>query len=298
MKNLLLISVYLLFILIPFYPMFIDAGPVSVTVSATVPSSGGGGGGGGGGGSSSSDVTSVTFSGRAYPLSKVFILKDGQIAASSIAGPNAVFQISLSNLSEGNYVFSVYGEDDQGRKSTLFTFPVFVTDGVNTKVSDIFITPTIDVDKSQVKKGDNIAIFGRTAPNSDVVISVNSPIEYFRNTTSDGSGGYLLNFDSSPLDMGSHHTKSKAELAGQISQYGKVLGFMVGNENILNNGDNFLRGDLNDDGKVNLVDFSIAAFWYKKTLTGDIINKEVERLNGDSKIDLIDFSIMAYNWTG
>jgi hypothetical protein len=37
-------------------------------------------------------MTSVTFTGKAYPLSKVFVLKDGQITASSIAGPNASFE--------------------------------------------------------------------------------------------------------------------------------------------------------------------------------------------------------------
>ena len=41
------------------------------------PSSGGGGGGGGGGATSAE--TGVIFSGRAYPLSKVGILKDGQL---------------------------------------------------------------------------------------------------------------------------------------------------------------------------------------------------------------------------
>lgn len=263
-------------------------------------SSGGGGGGGGGGGSSSSSSndTSVIFKGRAYPLSKVFILKDGQIAASTISGPNAIFSVTIGNLTAGNYTFSVYGEDENGLKSSLFTFPVYVTQGASTEVSDIFIAPTIATDKSQVKKGDNITIFGQGAPNSSITISVHSPIEFFRYTNSDNSGTYLLSFDSSPLDYGQHATKSKSAIQNQISDYGRTVGFLVGDSNILSDGKYYLVGDLNDDGKVNLVDFSIAAFWYKKTLTGNIITTEVNHLNADGKIDLVDFSIMAFHWTG
>jgi hypothetical protein len=46
------------------------------------------------------------------------------------------------------------------------------------------------------------------------------------------------------------------------------------------------------------VDFSIAAYWYKRTLSADFKKIEKERLNGDGKIDLTDFSIMAYYWSG
>jgi hypothetical protein len=58
------------------------------------------------------------------------------------------------------------------------------------------------------------------------------------------------------------------------------------------------KADLNCDGRVNLVDFSIAAYWYKRPLNDAFKAIEKDRLNGDGKIDLIDFSIMAYYWTG
>jgi len=58
------------------------------------------------------------------------------------------------------------------------------------------------------------------------------------------------------------------------------------------------KGDLNGDCRVNLVDFSIASFWYKKKLTGSVIQLEKTELSGDGIIDLKDFSIMAYYWTG
>ena len=256
-------------------------------------------GGGGGGGYISIIITQVTLTGRAYPLSKIVMLKDGQAAATTIAGPDAKFNVSLTGLSSGDYTFSVYGEDINQRRSTLFTFPVFITQGVITNISGIFIAPTIAVDKSEVKKGDNIAIFGQSAPSSDITIGVASE-EAFVKIKTDEDGAYLYDFDTASLEIGAHATRSKSSLDGQISSFSKTIGFKVGAKTVLAEitGKTSLKGDLNNDGKVNLIDFSIAAYWYKQALSAEFKTKEAEQLNGDGKIDIVDFSIMAYYWTG
>jgi hypothetical protein len=272
----------------------------STEIYATPVSSGsGGGGGGGGGGGSVTNPAGVMFSGRAYPLSKVNILEDGQLKVTTIAGPDSNFSATINNLSAGDYTFSVYGEDKKGIKSDTFTFSVFLTAGVVTKVGGIFLAPTIAVDKSEVKKGDNIAIFGQSTPTANIVISVNSENELFVKTVSDAAGVYLYNFDTVQLEMGNHSTKSKAAMKEEISPFSKTVDFKVGTQNILAQTQACAsKGDLNEDCHVNLVDFSIAAFWYKKTLSTTFKIKEKDRLNGDGKVDLVDFSIMAYYWTG
>jgi hypothetical protein len=167
-------------------------------------------------------------------------------------------------------------------------------------VSGIFISPTIAVDKSEVKRGDDIAIFGQSAPQSDIVISVNSDQEFFAKTNTDKNGIYLYNFDTTELDMGQHLTKSKAALNGDVSSFSKSVGFLVGTKNVAAAAAAKCpaKADLNNDCRVNLVDFSIAAYWYKRTLTPAFMAIEKERLSGDGKISLVDFSIMAYFWTG
>jgi hypothetical protein len=256
---------------------------------------GGGGGGGGGVYVPPQPQTMVNFSGRAYPLSKVVVLKDGQIAISTIAGSDARFEISLTGLATGDYIFAVYGEDNKGIRSSLFTFPVYITSGATTKVSGIFISPTIAVDKSEVKRGDNIAIFGQSVPNGEITISVNSDEKLFNKIKADASGAYLYNFDTSLIDTGQHLTKSKAALDGEISTFSKAIGFLVGTKNILAQlpTKTPLKGDSNNDSRVNLVDFSIAAYWYKRASPPVSVD-----LNKDGKVDLVDFSIMAYYWTG
>ena len=267
----------------------------STPITPVTPSPSGGGGGGGGAGNSAAPITSVTFTGRAYPLSKVVVLKDGQIAISTIAGPDANFQVTLTGLTTGDYTFGVYGEDSNGLKSSAFTFPMSITSGSSAQVGGIFISPTIAVDKSEVKQGDNIAIFGQTIPDATVTISVHSSQELFGKTTADKNGVYLYNLDTTPLDVGQHTTQSKSAIKTEISSYGKSVDFTVGKENVgvTKQTKGVLIGDVNLDGKVDLVDFSIEAYWYEKPNPPKNLD-----LNGDGIVDLVDFSIMAYYWTG
>jgi hypothetical protein len=239
-------------------------------------------------------ITQVIFSGRAYPKSTVTLLKDAQIAATTIAGADANFQMSISGLSAGNYIFAIYSEDSKGIRSSLLTFPVSVTSGATSFVSGIFIAPTIAVDKSEVKRGDNIAIFGQSVPSAEITISVSSEEEFFNKVQADKEGVYLHNFDSSVLEMGQHFTKSKATKDGAISSFSKAVSFFVGTKNIAAELPKVItKGDMNNDRRVNLIDFSIAAYWYKRPSPPASVD-----LNGDGKIDLVDFSIMAYYWTG
>ncbi len=272
----------------------------STEVSATTSSGSGSGGGSGGGGGGGIISTAAVFSGRAYPRSVVTLLKDAQVAASTVAGTDAKFQISLSNLTGGNYIFSVYGEDKDGNRSSLLTFPVSVTSGATTNVSGIFIAPSISADKSEVKKGDNLAIFGQSSPASSILIEVNSEHQIFASATTDSSGVYLYNLDTSPLEFGDHSAKSKASFEQEISSFGKSVAFLVGTKNVAlaKKKSCPAKGDVNDDCLVNLVDFSITAYWYKRVLTGSFVEKEKSKLSDDKKINLKDFSIMAFYWTG
>jgi len=264
--------------------------------------SGGGGSGGGSGGNPppAPQGATVQFSGWAYPNESVVLLKDGQIAITTVAGGDAAFQMSLSGLSAGDYIFSVYGIDDKGNKSVPLPFSETLTSGATTNVSGIFISPTISVDKSQVKKGDNLVIFGQAAASSTVTIGVHSNPELFVQTTSGGNGAYLYTFDTSVLDYGSHFTESKAALQNEISSFGAQISFSVGNKDVPYQAQSSCplarKGDLNCDGHIDLVDFSIMAYCYERSpLPSQCFKAD---LNRDNTVNLVDFSILASNWTG
>lgn len=270
------------------------------TAPAPPPSSGGGGGGGGGGDSPSSPpivTATVILSGRAYPGSTVSILKDSVLQSRVPVQESAAFTSTISNLQSGVYLFSVYAQDTNGNQSATITIPVTVVAGVTTTVNGIFLAPTIDVDKTQVKRGNPIRVFGQSSPESTITIAVNSDTELFFQTPSDKYGVYSYSFLTSPLELGSHSTHSNASKSGEVSVASRSVNFTVGAKDILKEKSTGPvcgpRGDLNCDGKVNLVDFSIEAFWYKKK--GFPVAYD---LSGDKAISLVDFSIMASNWTG
>ncbi|MES2225175.1 MAG: dockerin type I repeat-containing protein [Patescibacteria group bacterium] len=253
---------------------------------------------GGGGGSSSGTPglqTTVNFSGMGYPLSKIVILQDGRTVVNTIADPNANFSASVLGLTQGTYTFSLYAQDSKGKNSTIFSFPVYVTSGTIINIGGIILAPTIDVQNSEVRRGDNQPIFGFTTPNSQVNIAVHSGSEHFVTTTSGISGAYLYNFDTTPLEYGNHDAQSRSLLKDKVSAQTDPVPFIVSTQNKPKPaGCSALIGDINCDGKVNLVDFSILAYWYKK---GSVPPANVD-LNADGKITLVDFSILAYHWTG
>jgi len=258
------------------------------------------GGGGGGGGGFIPLYGRVIISGYGQPRSEVTLMSDGTIRATTIAGDDAKFYFTLDNLSPGNYLFTLFSEDVDSRRSTLYTFPVRLENGQTITLGNILLSPTIDVDKLEVKKGDFISIFGYTQPFADVLINVSSEEELFFRTNANKDGFYLYQLGTDILEKGEHFTKSKSILANQmVSNYSRVVSFKVGDKTVSKEIKKVCgKADLNCDGRVNLVDFSIAAYWYKRKLSPSFALIEKERLNGDGKVDLVDFSIMAYYWTG
>ena len=236
----------------------------------------------------------VEFSGRAYPLSRVHVMKDGQRVATTVAGPDARFEVTVSGLSTGEFAFVVSGEDSEGRRSSLSLFRVYVTTGLATRISGIFLAPTIGVDKTEVRRGDNLIIFGQSIPASAVTIEVNSERQEFFRTHADEGGAYLYNLDTSDFELGDHFARSKAASEGAITPFGQAVGFHIGTRTLFAQARiRDLGGDLNGDGRVNLIDFSIAAYWYKRPSPPSHVD-----LNSDGRINLADFSIMAFYWTG
>lgn len=260
--------------------------------------SGGVSGGGGGGGGATTIVQShesAVFKGLAYPGSIVSLVQNGIIVTEVPASPNGTFEIKLYNLSPGTYSFGVVAEDSNRQRSTIQTFTIYLSQNVSTQVAGIFIPPTITTDKLETKHGDPVIILGKTAPNATVTISVHSAKEILKKVLSDANGGYLYKLDTTDLEIGEHETKSRTVISDDMSSYSSTVSFTVGTKNVSRSSGVTVnrKCDLNNDNRVNLLDFSIMAYWYKRL--GFPIKVD---LNNDSRIDLSDVSILAYCWTG
>lgn len=281
----------------------------STTPSAPIPptpppaTSGSGGGGGGGYTSPPAGASAqATFRGKAYPKSSITLLKDAQISAVTVAGEDANFEITLTGLTPGAYSFGIWAEDIQGNRSVIHQFNISLTGNASTLVSGIFIAPSISTDKLEVKRGEPIKIFGSSAPSSTVSIFINSEQEIVKKINSDDQGDWLYKLDSSELEYGDHSAKATAAKDGDITNFSKSVGFKIGLNTVLTPKTEKkveLKIDPSGDGKVNLVDFSILAYWYKRPISNisTAVKSKID-INNDGKVDLKDFSILAYHWTG
>lgn len=274
----------------------------TVTVTATVCPSGGcsteGGGSSGdsGGGEDEEEnvSASVTFTGRAYPHSTVTILQDGHRLLSTAAGYDARFQATVQRLHAGSYLFAAYADDARGRRSPVLSFPVTIASNATIVVSGVFLAPTIATDKSEVRQGDPIVVLGHSAPTSTVTVALNATVPHEVQAVTDATGAYSASFDTANLEVGEYTATASASFDDLTTPESKTASFTVGDTNVvvpaLTSIDTV---DVNGDDRVNLTDFSVIAFWYKRSAPPPAAD-----LNHDGAVTLVDFSILAFYWTG
>lgn len=268
------------------------------TPTVTQNNNSGGGGGGGGGGAPSVPSTptpaSVEFKGFAYPGALIHVLKDGQSAGQTMAlDDTGEFNFQIAGISGGTYNFGFWAEDANQLRSLTFTFQLLVAANSTTKVSNIILPPTISLDKDSVQPGASLVVSGSGTPDRQIRIHVAStPREYILPALHTGSYAYSVN--TVGLEVGLHTAKSRTEFteADLQSAYSQLMTFGVGKTPP--KAPSASTSDLNNDSKINLIDFSIMAYWWKRTLPA---SSPVD-LNHDGKLDLKDFSILAFNWTG
>ncbi|TSC90980.1 MAG: Uncharacterized protein CEN90_707 [Parcubacteria group bacterium Licking1014_17] len=263
--------------------------PTATATSTPTPTATLGGGGGGGGGGGANQTATVIIRGRAYPDAEVTFVRDAQFIAKVKADSLGYFEARESNLTGGGYNFSLWAVDKSGVKSNAYTFYADIPAGAIIQFMNVLIPPTISIGSETIKPGENLKVFGSSVPESYVVIELRSEPSIFT-TIAALTGSYSKYVSSQGLSQGSHSVKSKSKVSsGDESNFSNILTFGIGTPPAKK----YLIGDLNKDGHVNIVDFSILAFWYKRF--GFPLDYD---LNSDGKIDLKDFSIMAFHWTG
>ncbi|RJO59461.1 hypothetical protein C4546_02080 [Candidatus Parcubacteria bacterium] len=252
-----------------------------VSVTASVPSST----------PQETPITAVIFRGIAYPASVISILKDGVLAAEVPADPQARFDITLGSLSAGTYNFSVSGKDQNGVQGPPANFAITLSTGTTVTITGIFLGPTIEVDKTQVRLGDTVTVFGSTSPRSTVSVYLSSESEQAFNTQATHSGTWTKQFQANDLSLGSHTAKSKAtDPDGSVSEFSNTVAFQIATTAQC---EGKVIADIDCDSHVDLVDFSIMLYYWSKPPAK---NSRVD-LNVDGVVNIIDFSILLYYWT-
>lgn len=279
-------------------------------------SSGGGGSGGGSGGSSGPDDENesgggfessnapyrsgdaeVIIRGYAFPGSTVYVLVDGNSADSTRAGNDGSYSITLEEIARGVYTFGVYAVGSDNVRSSTFSTSFTVTGGRTSNLSNINVMPSVAASPNPVSPGETLTVSGRSIPNAEITIEnqndKSTASKKTFTTTSNGSGVWSLEIDTSGFSSGTYKVRAKSkQLAGLgiETNFSGYTYYGVGQE-----ASGGLNADLNTDGRVNLTDFSILLFWWGGN--GGNSNPPAD-INGDGSVSLTDFSIMLFNWTG
>jgi hypothetical protein len=262
------------------------------------------GGSGGGGGSGAGKFLKypvdqpyppdLTLSGWAYPASLVTILQNDKKAGDVSASADGSFMYVAQDISKGIYTYVVWARDSDGVKSAPHTSTFWMEDNTQTIISNILIPPTIKLESDYVDLGAVIKAFGQSIPGKKVEVLAYSPTQkktvVIQETSSGADGRWSLPISTSGWSRGTYELSARTfhDKFGW-SLYGEKVRCGVGETAV--DESPCAKSDINKDGKVNLVDFSILMFYWGATNALADINK-------DGKVNLVDFSIMMYCWTG
>ena len=270
--------------------------------------SGGGGGGGsggdtgneGGGGFETSDDAypsgdaKVILNGYAYPRAKIVVLVDGTAAETGTADSAGKFAVTLDAIARGVYSFGIYAVDAKNVRSSTFTTTFTVTGGRTSTLSNVNIMPSISVSPDPVDPGQTLTISGYSLPNATISIEnqhdkTSASLKTF-SATSDSNGVWSITVDTGGFITGTYKVRARATQSGGVSTgFSDYTFYGVGEEA------SALNADLNRDGSVNLIDFSILLFWWG-TDGGD--SSPPADINRDGNTSLTDFSILLFQWSG
>lgn len=262
-----------------------------------------GGAGGGGGASTKSAKSLVAFEGRTMPFGSITLLVDGAIVASTTANQLGQFTFSARNLPKGTYQFDLYATDSGGIQTATYSLRSAIAIKSVLKIEGIFLGPSITSDMLEVAHGKIITLSGYAVPESRTLITLRDQYGHttFFTASSSSSGTYTYAVQTGVLQRGYYSASAQSFMFNASSSPSRTIWIRIGDIDTPRTGIFSTcpqRGDLNNDCKVNLTDFSILMFWFKQELHGEFIQREKALLSGDGRADLVDFSIIFFNWTG
>lgn len=249
----------------------------------------------------------VEFHGVAAPDVPVTVTRGTTELITVRAAADATFDITLSDQPAGQQTYVVSATDAQNHALAPVTFALNLVVGGTTIVNGVFLGPSIAIDATTVQLGGTVTVSGTTAPSSNVTISIQSAdVQY--TVTAGSTGAWSKAIDTDDVGEGTHSLRARATTTTNvISAYSTSLTFTVtavpspGEQPVPGEPEpepeekpSPKRADLDEDEKIDLVDFSILLYYWKQK---NPANPRAD-INKDGIVDLTDFSIMLYQWTG
>lgn len=236
----------------------------------------------------------VTLSGWTVPGSLVSLLKDGTKVITTQSKSDGFFKATIIDLERGSYDLGASVTDPAGTVSAMYSASLFVGQGTQNDITKIVIPPTLKLSSESVSSGETLIASGYASPESTIAVIVEgqgdtaSTVKRTYTATSTPTGSWKVSIEADAFAKGTYSAEARATRSdGSKSGLSKLAVFNVGQG--ANSGCG--KPDMNADGKVNLVDFSIFLLsWQTTDAPADY--------NCDVRVNLADFSIMLFEWTG
>lgn len=224
----------------------------------------------------------LRLTGYASPGALVTFSGSNAVIGNTTADSSSYFDKTLSGLSPGVQVFSLYGSDVRGRTTLTLSVDVNIIAGSTVTLSGFLLPPTISIEKPELKRPDWQKSNGYAKNGSPVTSFFNSdPISKKVDTD---SSGYWEAKVTDIFHLGSHSANALVQdRDGNQSSLTPNQAFSV-----------VISADLNVDARVNLTDFSILMYSYG---TSPPPNLAADINDSGGGPNLVDFSIMMYHWT-
>jgi cysteine-rich repeat protein len=258
-------------------------------------SGGGGSSGGGRGSSGGGDVdfgdTQINVEGRTFPGAEVNILLDAENVGSVRADSNGNFDFA-TEANPGTVSMGFWTVDDEDVRSITFNTTFDVTQGAITDVNSVLIPSTLRVADATIDPGIPAVFSGQTIPRTTIELYRGTQV--VASATADDDGEWSIEYATTGIAPNDYTFRVRTVLgSGPLtteSAFSSSLQLFIGVD-----GQPTTPSDLNRDGAVNLIDFSIMIFWWQ-TNGGD--SDPPADINGNGNVGIEDFSILLFNWTG
>ncbi|MFZ2205174.1 MAG: dockerin type I domain-containing protein, partial [Minisyncoccia bacterium] len=245
---------------------------------------------GGGGGAVSVYVApvipTISFSGQAFPTGNLtaFAISNGAIPIKQdlVKTADGKFSLNFSSaLSDANQ-YGLLITDKNGRVSQAKIFTL--KDGVlSLDVKGLVMSPTVDLLRTYLSKGDFLSVSGFATPNSTVQFEIDGTVVTDKAVAA-ADGAYNLLWNTATLGLGKHNLRVRQTTPeGLLSEFSPTQDFSLTNYIIT-------PTDFNSDGKINVSDMSIfLSLWYNKN---NLERTKID-LNHDGKVNIQDLSIFS-----
>lgn len=232
------------------------------------------------------DTTNIYFGGYSFPDATISYSLNGDVISTIQADTSGYFEGIYPSVEAGENTFSFQAENYEGDESHLVSYAYTVQTTSPVYISGIVLPPILDVSS----EGD---LEGIAIPGSEIQIfgvDLSDQSLHIVNTISvNPDGTYAIEFDlRDPTVYDQYYVG--CEWKGLDCGFSQVVEVQMVGDSYKFVGEVF--ADFTQDVEVNFVDF---AFIRAAFLSGK--NNPVYDLNKDGTINLVDFSLLNYQWT-